>query len=465
MSKYASLPDIDASGADVFETPDVPPEHTHSGESDSDDEYLNRTSSSPTTARRLRHAKDNDSLAENISQDRLNAQEARDRFARVERERIDKAGSVPRRLPSTAEYVSVDDREQESPLERLRRLRSEVAELEDEVRKQPLPTVTEGDSAKRTGGKKREVTPAVILQQLQMLRGDLQEIEPKLGVKGHDVRDESYERQFGDKAKAGLDLLARLGQDQPQAATEIVEKGAEQGNARRDTTVLERDGDLERRLAELEKMIGANEADVDQTGSHPVPLLATLTRLDHLSTLLTQPRHLDSISRRVKLLVSDLERIHESRRKLGDTRPLNVALQGGLMTLSTTGSGSHSAPAPSSSSSSSQTVPANALQKIDALFSLLSRLDPLLPLGPKLLTRLRSLHSLHQSSAEFNSTLTSLKSQVETLGEQKEGLNEVLHTLEQTFEGNQTRFEGNLKGLESRLEELGKRLDSLPAQN
>jgi len=197
-------------------------------------------------------------------------------------------------------------------------------------------------------------------------------------------------------------------------------------------------------------------------------MLRTLSRLDHLLTLLTQPRHLDTISRRVKVLVSDLERIHESRRKLGDTRPLNIALQGG-MTLAT-GTSSTASPALGSSvmmsgtnSSGGGNVPPDALQKIDSLFALLPRMDPLLPLAPRLLTRLRSLQTLHQSSTSFSTDLGALQTELTRLGDNEKGLDEVLKGVEESMKGNQERLEGNLSGLEQRLIELGKRLDGLNA--
>ncbi|GAA6008251.1 hypothetical protein JCM11491_001944 [Sporobolomyces phaffii] len=486
MSKYAALPDIDVSGADVFETPDLPPQHTYSGESDSEDEYLNRATSSPATQRRQQAAKLAGTTPENnINGERLDAKEARERFGRVEAERNarslreDDSRRARRRLPPTDEYVLEDEREKESPLERLRRLRSEVAELEDEVRRSPAPppsdsTTGSEDAPEKGKGKKREISAAVILQQLQMLRGDLQGLEPRLetGVlEGTGENETAGQGEFASKAKATLGLLGKLGQR--QASEDIA---AIEGVDSKDPTSTSHkypgdQGELESRLSELEKLIGATEADIDDSHSQPVPLLPTLSRLEHLLTLLTQPRHLDSISRRVKVLTSDLERIHESRRKLGDTRPLNVALQGGVMTLSTTGGtgpassspalGSSIAGSYSSGGGGGGNVPPDALQKIDSLFSLLPRLDPLLPLAPRLLTRLRSLQTLHQSSTAFSSTLTTLQGEVAGLSERRDGLEQVLTTLEQSFQSNQERFEGNLKGLETRLEGLGKRLDDL----
>jgi len=120
-----------------------------------------------------------------------------------------------------------------------------------------------------------------------------------------------------------------------------------------------------------------------QAAAFPAPLVTTLARVEHQLGLLTQPRHLDTVARRVKVLVSDLERIHDARRKLGDTRPLNVALSSG-MTVVAGGTGATVTtalppPAMLSSAPPPAALPADALQRIDALFAILPRIEPLLP--------------------------------------------------------------------------------------
>jgi nuclear migration protein JNM1 len=211
-----------------------------------------------------------------------------------------------------------------------------------------------------------------------------------------------------------------------------------------------------------------------QVHAVPTSLLQTTTRLDHLLTLLAQPRHLDSISRRVKVLVSDLERIHDSRRKLGDTRPLNVALSGGmtLSTLSPEGGAASSTPSLAGAAAASSaargdgsttSLPPDALQKIDALFTLLPRIDPLVPLAPRLVARLRSLANLHASAAKFGESLAELKGQVAELGEGEQGLREVVHGLEKNFEENEERVKGNLEAMDRRVDDVLKRLDRLAA--
>ncbi|GAA6040210.1 hypothetical protein JCM8097_004185 [Rhodosporidiobolus ruineniae] len=502
MSKYSSLPDIDT-GADVFETPDVPAEHSYQRDSDSDDDYhLPRAGSPTATRRQLGQAQQGTQAGENLDGDRLDAAEARRRFgaasmAAASRESRAPSSSRPTRrtLPSASVYTTDPDPEErakETPLERLRRLRLEMAELEDEVRRSEaerataepekegegeLPVPTSAGQDKK--GKKREVSPAVILQQLQLLRGDLSGLEPAVegmleadGEKEPGAAEEE-EGQLVQKAKASSGLLAKLGLggSSSTAAPAATAGGAKEAPKPAAGLGEAKEGELEKRLAELEKVVGASEADIDETHPLPPPLVSTLSRLDHLLTLLTQPRHLDSISRRVKVLVSDLERIHESRRKLGDSRPLNVALSGGLTLV--TGSDAQGKPTPlaslgasttGSSSASAAQLPPDALQKIDALFALLPRLDPLLPLAPRLLTRLQSLSSLHASAASFGETLSELKDEVERMGEGEKGLREVLEGLESSLQENEGTVKGNLEALGKRVEEVGRRLDKLGAQ-
>lgn len=143
-----------------------------------------------------------------------------------------------------------------------------MAELEEDVKKEQseVPAAasepTEGDgSAKGKGkGKKREVSPAVLLQQLQLLRGDLNGLKVDGSEEG--VLEGEGEKEEGGplaaKARSSKGLLEKLGQapaaeSDPTAPStlappELPGKGSE----------------LEKRLAELERILGASEADVDE---------------------------------------------------------------------------------------------------------------------------------------------------------------------------------------------------------
>ncbi len=95
----------------------------------------------------------------------------------------------------------------------------------------------------------------------------------------------------------------------------------------KDTDIDEKDGsekrpslglvEMDERVGQLEKLVGSSTTALDELSPLPPPLVPLITRLNAQLTLLTQPRHIDSISRRLKLLLSDLDRTaaHSHRRQ------------------------------------------------------------------------------------------------------------------------------------------------------
>lgn len=196
-------------------------------------------------------------------------------------------------------------------------------------------------------------------------------------------------------------------------------------------------------------------------------MLASLARLEHQLHLLTQPRHLDTVSRRVKTLVTDLERVHEARRKIGDTRPLNIALssgitvstgQPGLLPPSTPGQGQAGL---TGIANTETQLPPDALQKIDSLFNILPRIEPLLPLAPYLLTRLRSLSTLHEASSAFSMGLKDGTNAIKGLKESEAFIKQLLEGLQESIDANQEVMKNNLEGLQGRIDQVLNRVKSL----
>ena len=210
--------------------------------------------------------------------------------------------------------------------------------------------------------------------------------------------------------------------------------------------------EMDRRVGELEKVVGSSSAALDEVPSKivaqiklsrinnthysqaspiPPPLLPLVTRLNTQLNLLTQPRHIDSISRRLKLLLSDLDRAsasqHHSHRR-------------------------H----PSQSSPSSQPS-----QIQEQLLPLLTRLGPSLPLIPHILTRLRTLSALHTSAGEFQDTLEGLEEEQKKTREALGELEAAVETVERSLEENRGVVRGNVGGLEGRVDVLLRRLEEL----
>jgi nuclear migration protein JNM1 len=158
-------------------------------------------------------------------------------------------------------------------------------------------------------------------------------------------------------------------------------------------------------------------------------LLPQIQRLNSQITLLSQPRHIDSISRRLKLLLSDLDRVaaaqHSHRRQ------------------------------------SSQPDAITHTQLQEQLLPLLSRLGPSIPQIPHILTRLRTLSSLHTAAGEFQNVLEGLEEEQRKLKENLTELEGAVGRVEKAMEENSDVVKKNTEGLEKRLEEVSSRLIDL----
>lgn len=164
-----------------------------------------------------------------------------------------------------------------------------------------------------------------------------------------------------------------------------------------------------------------------------------LTKLNSQLALLTQPRHLDSISRRLKLLISDLDRLSSAQQTQAGAKRAQQPSSAG----------------PSGTPSSSAT----ALQ--EQLLPLLARLAPHLPHLPHMLTRMRTLSSLHAAAADFQGTLGALEDEQLRVRTRLEILGRAVEGVEKSLDENATVVRSNVEGLEERVDKLVKRLDAL----
>lgn len=173
-----------------------------------------------------------------------------------------------------------------------------------------------------------------------------------------------------------------------------------------------------------------------QTSQLPPPLLPLLNRLSAQLTLLTQPRHIDSISRRLKLLLADLER--------------------------TSGASSAAVAGSRRQPSQGASLPTTAVSPLQGdILPLLTRLSQHLPTLPHILTRLRTLSALHTSAAAFEATLKDLEDEQKKVRQGLGELSAAVTRVEQTFTENEAMAARNVKGLEQRIDSLFSRLESL----
>jgi nuclear migration protein JNM1 len=180
----------------------------------------------------------------------------------------------------------------------------------------------------------------------------------------------------------------------------------------------------------------------------PPPLLPLLTRLNTQMTILTQPRHIDAISRRLKLLLSDLERAHQQQQQ----QPQPHGQPSGSQRKQSVGQSTVSS---ISAATGHSATPQGLAEQLSPL---VTRLAPSLPHIPHLLNRLRTLSALHASAAELEGTLGGLEKEQKATRSMLTELSTAIESVEKSLEDNRGVVKGNVESLEGRVEELTKRI-------
>ncbi|KAH9945644.1 hypothetical protein B0H21DRAFT_744028 [Amylocystis lapponica] len=434
VNKYANLPDIDTA-PDVYETEDaVPSAHDNKGDS-SDDEV-------GVVARSHARGKNGDGPGreELDSSNLIGADEASRKFRKAERKhhRPRIQYTYP---PSPTSNTSPSSSPVSTPAiplsQRLRLLQTELAALETELADPSNPLL---HKEKESG----HVDPGELIRGMVDVKGRLDKISKVKEGRGKLVSVVLGEE--GGQYGSGED-----GKDKEKIGRGKFEGKNGAADDKTKTPDVKDIAEMDRRVGELEKVVGSSSTALDELSPLPPPLLPMLTRLNTQLTLLTQPRHVDSISRRLKLLLSDLERVsnanaqqHTSQRRQSSLHPPGSA------------SASTSAhPAPSISTS---TAPTNMQ---DQLAPVLSRLAPLLPHIPHILTRLRTLSALHTSAASFQSTLEGLEEEQRKVRAALEELGRAVEGVESSLKDNETVVKRNVQELEERVDGMGRRVDGL----
>ncbi|KAI0666565.1 hypothetical protein C8Q78DRAFT_983968 [Trametes maxima] len=438
-TKYANLPDIDTA-PDVYETDDVFPTANDNKGDSSDDE-----ASAPARGYGRSGKAGEASGREELDASSVDPEEASKRFRKAEKKHHrPKVQYVYPPSPSPDEESrSTSPTHSSIPLStRLRLLQAEVAALETELSDPTNPLLRKEKAA-------GHADPGELIRGMVDVKRRIEKIS-----KAREGRSKLVSVVLGESdAEDAPDA-------KPLEAREATKKSqdvkAEPGPSSVKPKVPEaRDiAEMDKRVGELEKLVGSSSAPLDELAPLPPPLLPLLTRLNAQLTLLTQPRHIDSISRRIKLLNSELERTSGS----SGSQAHNASQRRGAHHPQASGAGSASSPSsavpPAAPSASSA-----ALQ--EQLAPVLTRLAPLLPHIPHILTRLRTLSTLHTSAAGFQKTLESLEEEQRRVRGALEELQRAVDGVEKSLADNENLVKGNVRELENRIEGIGRRMDDL----
>ncbi|KAF9502007.1 hypothetical protein BDN71DRAFT_1379376 [Pleurotus eryngii] len=402
LNKYANLPDIDTA-PDVYETEDVVDSGEGNDSSDHDDEGTqNRGNKRPADPNAPREELDSSHL--------MSHDEASKRFRKAEKRRAQMRTEHAYPPSSTSPVDETNSSSKPIPLSyRLRALQAELAALEEELSDPTNPQLH----------KERvedHVDPGVLIRGLVDVRGRLEKIR-----KGKEGRGKLVQVVLGTDGDRENDA------EESKAPGDSTTRASASKSETQSASVA----DMDKRLGDLEKMLGSSNIAIDEASTMPSPLLSSVARLNAQLIILTQPRHIDSVSRRLKLLLSDLDRASASQQH-----------------------GHRRNPSQPSASGSSPNIQ-------EQLLPLLNRLSPLLPQIPHILTRLRTLSSLHTSTGEFQSMLSSLETDQQGMHKSLDDLEEAMKTVEKSLEANQKVVRCNVAGLEERVDNLLGRLEEL----
>ncbi|KAJ3019904.1 hypothetical protein HKX48_001628 [Thoreauomyces humboldtii] len=511
MSKYSALPDLDTQ-PDVYETPDTNESGNAAASNFSHDTYSDASGDDEDVEGVVRSSLSASAASQRFAaatQSVGNAGPGRSGQEQSQQQ-PDFSGSIGRRrrhgyrrkvLPDQDEYSMIGTNgrtvaEKETTLQRLRRLMFEVEELGKDVEaeqkdKENLPVVAGGEdgtsatTAKRP--RRKPPTHAQLLAQVAVLQKDLTGMgRTLLGPEEVDAPDAPGRGTQVKQIETGRALLAQLkafknmkvsdsqprfGETAPNpAATSSAQDAAGSASSPYVTyelfytpetaklTELAKITQVEARLASLERLIGTHFLQGLEGGNASVTallqengsLIGALQRLDNHLSLLTQPRQLDVVAKRVRSLTADMERLADLRKKQQIENSITVSMEN----LSR------------GSTSVMQDVEMHRTQteterRVNHLYSLMEKLDPVAGLVPHLVSRLMGLRSLHTEAAVFAESLTMLVQEQSRVSEGFKGIDETVEHLENSFKANELAVEQNVAALQGRMEALAGRVDTL----
>lgn len=208
---------------------------------------------------------------------------------------------------------------------------------------------------------------------------------------------------------------------------------------------LAKAADFDGRLALLEKALGISPAELPSLNGNSIPkaILPTLDTLQRQISVISEstPSSLDSISRRVRTLTQEAERLEESRKAAKTAQGVLRAAGGDI--------------------GSEEGEDSEQVAKINALYGTLSTIENLAPLLPSLLDRLRSLRAIHADAATASESLGRTEKKQAEMASDIKKWREGLEKVEEAMKNGETVMSGNMKVVEGWVKELEQKMEKL----
>lgn len=212
--------------------------------------------------------------------------------------------------------------------------------------------------------------------------------------------------------------------------------------------LLSKVAEFDARLALIETLMGIDTIPLPTQEREPTrAVFPFIEQLDRQITALSTSTDtsLDSISRRVRQLTQDAQRLGEARSAAkaaqeGSNGPrLPLPFDGEFDTDSFIKDPEH-------------------VSKINALYGAIPTIESLAPLLPATLDRLRSLHNIHADAAAANQNLTQCETRQEAMAQELKTWREGLETVERKVKEGENTMAENTTSVETWVKELEERM-------
>jgi len=382
------LPDVDTTQPDTFETPDAVDE-TPVANVDAIKEGTN----------------------ENIDKSGIAAKDAFQKWATPEEEivlrkkRVQKGGFLQNQTDFELEASGAE----ETPIQKFHRLQYEVKQFLEEINKQKTEKKDEKTS------KQPAINPTQIAEELNVLQSQLatllkdDKVQPILNPKFELEQAAQLQEGLSKKLLAELNNFAKSEVDttkttaDPQAKPGYVTYELYFNPGQIKELHAAKVSDLEKRLSQLEQFVGSNKLTIPNAS-----LLEVVEQLNENVALLTPPQ-IEQTQKIVGSVSKEIDSILDKQKSF-QTKQINE-------------------------------------KKVSDMFDMMNKWDATNQQLPTIISRLKSLKSLHEEAAAFSHTVHELEAQQEEMKKLLKSDNDLLKQVDENFKKNletiQKKYEWN----------------------
>ena len=306
---------------------------------------------------------------------------------------------------------------------RLARLRREIEDVKEECGKRNAEK--KGVDADEGADEEAISTLSNMLNGISLTQGGATSAGAKLA------------KDLGTGIKANGPPQTAQGKEEPATYTVTYAPTYQQSHA------LAKAADFDGRLAMLERVLGLSSTALPNTDGVRSAILPALDTLQRQISLLSDstPSSLDNISRWVRTLTLEADKLEESRKSAKAAQDALKAAGGDIV--------------------AEEGEDSEQVAKINALYGTLSTIESLAPLLPSLLNRLRSLRAIHADAAMASESLERVEKRQVDMDADIKKWREGLEKVEEAMKAGETTMGGNMKVIEGWVKELEDKMEKL----